>query len=177
TVTKPIFVNKTYDLPKFADTNTLVIICSYSGNTEETVNALHQAIQRNCKIVCITSGGAIQEKANEHQLDCIVIPSGFPPRACLGYALVQLFGVFHHFNLINETYIQEFESASRLLDKEEALIQEEAKILAKAIADKLPIIYIENDMEGVGVRWRQQINENGKMLAWHHVIPEMNHNE
>mgnify|MGYP000885559117 CR=1 FL=1 len=177
TVSKPIFVNKTYDLPKFANQQTLVIICSYSGNTEETVEALHQAIANNCKIVCITSGGAVQSIADQHQLDCILIPSGFPPRSCLGYSLVQLFGVFHYFNLIDASFIADFKEAIALLDTEEEAIKAYTKNLASALADKLPILYIENDMEGVGVRWRQQLNENAKMLAWHHVIPEMNHNE
>lgn len=176
-IDKPIFVNKTYDLPKFADMHTLVIICSYSGNTEETVNALQQAIANKCKIVCITSGGAIQSIANQNNLDCILIPAGFPPRACLGYSLVQLFGVLHHFKLIDGSYLDEFERSVILLDNQSVAMQEEAKLLASSIAYKLPVIYIENDMEGLGIRWRQQINENGKMLAWHHVIPEMNHNE
>ena len=64
-----------------------------------------------------------------------------------------------------------------LLKKEAKAIQKEAKAVAKKLVNKIPIVYAAADFEGVAVRFRQQINENGKMLCWHHVIPEMNHNE
>jgi glucose/mannose-6-phosphate isomerase len=64
-----------------------------------------------------------------------------------------------------------------LLDTEKSFIQEDAMILAKKMHKKTPVIYVANGFEGVAIRFRQQINENSKMLCWHHVVPEMNHNE
>ncbi len=177
TVKEPVVITKNYFLPGFTGPKTLVIICSYSGNTEETVDCMKEALKKKATIVCITSGGIIEQLASKHQLDCILIPSGMPPRSCLGYSLVQLLTTLHHFGLIKNSYIKEIKAAAALLDAEEKPIKTAAKKLARKAVGKIPVIYVENDMEGVAVRWRQQINENGKMLCWHNTIPEMNHNE
>nr|MBP9120735.1 SIS domain-containing protein [Ignavibacterium sp.] len=66
----PIIVNRNYSLPKFASKNTLFIASSYSGNTEETIAALKQAIGIGCKIVCITTGGEVEQIANSKKLPC-----------------------------------------------------------------------------------------------------------
>src|SRR6187455_3259090 len=79
----PITVNKDYFLPAFVGKDTLVIVSSYSGNTEETLYAMEEAMKRNAVIVCITSGGKIADIAKEHKFDLILIPPGMPPRACL----------------------------------------------------------------------------------------------
>jgi glucose/mannose-6-phosphate isomerase len=71
----------------------------------------------------------------------------------------------------------DFASSIELLNKDQDAIQIEAKLIAAKLIDKIPVIYSLGNNEGVAVRFRQQINENSKMLAWHHVIPEMNHNE
>lgn len=172
----PVVVSKAYTLPHFVNENTLVIACSYSGNTEETVYSLKDAIKLGAQIVTITSGGKIQAIAEEKGYDCILIPGGFPPRSCFGYSFVQLLRVFQHFNIIDDFYTS-VKSSIVLIEKEEEQIKSTAQEIAKAMFDKTPIIYIENNMEGVAIRWRQQFNENGKMLCWHNVIPEMNHNE
>ncbi len=173
----PFTVNKDYFLPAFVGEDTLVIISSYSGNTEETVSVLERAIECNAKIVCVTSGGKVAELAKEHNLDLIIIPGGNPPRSCLGYSLVQIMYTMYRLNLVNDAFIGEFKAAIHLLDTEEEAIKEKAEGLAKELADKIPVIYSISGFEGVAVRFRQQVNENGKMLCWHNVIPEMNHNE
>lgn len=173
----PVIVSKAYTLPRFTHKNTLVITCSYSGNTEETIYSLKDAIHLGCPIVTITSGGKIGDLSEEHGLDCIRIPAGFPPRSCLGYSMTQILNTLAHFELISNAFETEIQAAISLLDNEEEAIKAEALRIAQTIAHKMPVIYIENNMEGVAIRWRQQFNENGKMLAWHHVIPEMNHNE
>lgn len=172
----PVFVTKDYNLPKFVSDKTLIIACSYSGNTEETVYSLKSAIQLGAQIITVTSGGQVGEMAKEHNLDCILVPGGFPPRSCLGYMLVQLLNIFRYFSLISD-YQQDLNNSIALIDAEETAIKVQGKDIAAAIHDKMPIIYIQNNLEGIAIRWRQQFNENGKMLACHHVIPEMNHNE
>src|ERR1044072_4037262 len=86
----PVTVSKGYFIPAFVDAHTLVIVSSYSGNTEETLACLKQSHEKGAMICCITSGGAVEEFAKQHQHDCIVIPGGMPPRACLGFSLTQL---------------------------------------------------------------------------------------
>lgn len=173
----PVTVNKDYFLPAFVNEETLVIACSYSGNTEETLYALEEAMKRKARIVCITSGGRIAEIAKAHQLDQILIPPGMPPRACLGYSLTQLFFVLHQFKLIGDQFKSALQSAISLIAKGDQSMQQEAMSVADFLYGKTPVIYAVDGYNGVATRVRQQLNENSKMLCWHHVIPEMNHNE
>ena len=175
--TVPINVNKDYFIPAYVNENSLVIISSYSGNTEETLSAMKQAHDQKAEVVCVTSGGEVLKMAEEHSLNHIVIPGGMPPRACLGYSLTQLFFVLSHYGVIGDAFTDQIAKAVTLLDTEEADIKHSAKALAKTIHNTTPIIYTAGDFEGVGIRLRQQLNENSKQLCWHHVFPEMNHNE
>lgn len=173
----PITVNKDYFIPNFVNENTLVIISSYSGNTEETLAAMDMAISKKAQIACVTSGGKVLELAKQHQYDFIEIPGGHPPRSCIGYSLVQLVQIFISKGLANATLMNDLEKAIILLDKHESAIQSEAKSIAEKLHHKIAVIYSLGTCEGVTVRFRQQINENSKMLAWHNTFPEMNHNE
>ena len=173
----PINVNKDYFLPKYVNHETLLIVSSYSGNTEETLNAFEIALKRKAKIVCITSGGKILDLAKETNTDYILLPGGMPPRSCLGYSLTQLFFVFNFFGLIKDDFKPQLKAAIDLLDKDENRIRTDAETIARKLINHTPIIYSTANNEGIAVRFRQQINENSKMLCWHHVIPEMNHNE
>lgn len=173
----PFIVNKDYFIPSFVNKNTLVIVCSYSGNTEETLEAMKQAMKAKATIICITSGGKIAEIAKTKGFDCILVPAGMPPRSCLGYSLVQILYVINHFGLLNNKFEKEINAAIKLLDDREKDIQKKAKSLTGKMAGKLPIVYSAAPYEGVAIRFRQQLNENSKLLGWQAVIPEMNHNE
>jgi glucose/mannose-6-phosphate isomerase len=173
----PIIINKDYSLPAFVNENTLLVISSYSGNTEETVSAMQEGIRKKAQIVCITSGGKILELAKQHQYDFIEIPGGMPPRSCIGYSLVQLIKVMVEKGFAKNELFDHVDNTIRLLEKEKNNIQSEAKRVAGIMHNKIAVIYALGTCEGVAVRFRQQINENGKMLCWHHTFPEMNHNE
>jgi len=173
----PILVNKDYFLPAYVNSNTLVIISSYSGNTEETISAMKQAITKKAQVVCITSGGKIKELADQNNFDTIIIPGGKPPRSCIGYSLVQLLKVIEFNEFVKTNLLAQVETSITLLNKENASIKNAAMSISKLLVNKLTIIYSLGSCEGVAVRFRQQINENSKMLCWHHTLPEMNHNE
>ena len=173
----PFIVNKDYTLPSFVSKKSLVIVCSYSGNTEETVMALHQAKKAKATVVCITSGGQIAEFANKKKLDCVLVPAGMPPRACIGYSVVQILYTLSHFGLIGSQFEREIKAAIKYMKVEENETQKKALTISKKIFGKLPIIYSSSTFEGVAIRFRQQLNENSKLLCWHGAIPEMNHNE
>jgi len=173
----PVIVNKDYFLPEFVSPNSLVIISSYSGNTEETISAMQQAIAKKAQIVCVTSGGKIQDMAKEHGYDTIVIPGGNPPRSCIGYSLVQLLKIVQFNGLVKTDLLKQVSDSIALLDNEKSAIQSESMTIAKTLFNKLPVLYSLGSCEGTVVRFRQQINENSKMLCWHHTLPEMNHNE
>ncbi|MCU0359899.1 MAG: bifunctional phosphoglucose/phosphomannose isomerase [Bacteroidia bacterium] len=173
----PVCINKDYHLPAFVSASTLLIISSYSGNTEETLSAMEQGMAKQAQIVCISSGGKVLELAKQHQFDFIEIPGGFPPRSCIGYSLVQLLKVMVNKGFAKASLFTDLDKAIQLLDKESASLKKEAMEIASALKGKIPVIYSLGSSEGVAVRFRQQINENSKMLCWHHTFPEMNHNE
>lgn len=173
----PITINKDYKIPAFVSENTLVIACSYSGNTEESLEMLKQAQAKNAEIACITSGGKLQEIAQQNNYNHIIIPSGHPPRGAFGLAFPTLFTMLNHYGIVEKDFTAEFNNAITTINQEENNIIAEAKTITEKLVGKTPVIYADANYEGVAVRFRQQINENSKMLCWHHVIPEMNHNE
>lgn len=174
----PFLVRKGYHVPAFVGTNTLAIASSYSGNTEETLISYDQIKAKGARLLCVASGGKIIDKAKADGYDYIQVPSNWPsPRACLGYSVTAQLWTLHHLGYISDRAIQEVESSITLLRNESEDIKTQAKAIAGRLHHKIPIIYIEDRMEPVAVRLRQQINENSKALCWHHVVPEMNHNE
>jgi len=174
----PISVGKGYSIPASVTENTLAIASSYSGNTEETLASFDMITKTGAKVVVISSGGKLIELAKQHGYDYIAIPGDWPsPRACLGFSLVQQLFILNKLGFISEESINNIESSIPLIEAESNDIKAEAKKVADMLDKKIPIIYTTDRMEAVAVRLRQQINENSKMLCWHHVIPEMNHNE
>ncbi len=175
--TVPVNISKGYFIPEYVNQHTLVIISSYSGNTEETLNCMELAIAKNAKLVSITSGGKVAEISTQKNLDAIIVPGGMPPRSCLGYSLTQLFFILGYYKIIDGNYKEELQAAIHLIDAEEQNIIAEANSIAAKLLGKTPVIYATTYNEGIAIRFRQQLNENAKILCWHHVIPEMNHNE
>jgi len=174
----PYMTGKGYSIPKYVDKNTLAIASSYSGNTEETLYSFKQMMETGAKIVVISSGGKLIDLAKEHGYDYILLPGDWPsPRACLGFSLVQQLFVLRKLNFISNECILSVKSSVDLIKYNQEEIKDEAKNVAKFLFGKRPIIYSTDRIESVAIRFRQQINENAKKLCWHHVIPEMNHNE
>ena len=175
--TCPIEVYSNYYLPGYVGKNSLVIACSYSGNTEETIASMEQALAKGARVCVITSGGRMLEMAKEKGLDHIVIPGGNPPRTMLAYSLTQQFFVLRHYGIIRDGFEQAITGAADLLEREKTSIQQAALELTEKLVGKRLVIYSEASTEAVSIRFRQQVNENSKELCWHHAIPEMNHNE
>jgi glucose/mannose-6-phosphate isomerase len=174
----PFLVRKGYHVPAFVGKNTLAIASSYSGNTEETLISYEQMKSSGARMIAIASGGKLIDKAKEDGFEYVKVPSDWPsPRACLGYSLTVQLWVLHKAGLISDRCIKEIQSSIKLLRAEDANIKSIAEKTAQELHNHIPIIYAEDRMEPVAVRFRQQINENSKALCWHHVIPEMNHNE
>lgn len=173
----PIQVVNDYRIPAWVGPDTLFVACSYSGNTEETLSTLEQAMARGAEVTCITSGGQLKAIAGLKGFNLIEIPGGQPPRTSFGYNAMQQLFVLHAYGLIDATFKDHLAKAATLLQDEMGTIRAEAAAVATRIKGTTPIIYAETWTEGVAVRLRQQINENAKLLCWHHALPEMNHNE
>ena len=173
----PVLVTNDYDVPKFVNKRTLFVACSYSGNTEETISAIGQAIKQDAEVTVLTSGGFLERIAIEKDLNHIMIPGGLPPRSAFGLSSVAIFYILYKYVLIKGFFISDLEKSAQFLLDHQQEIMDNAKGLASLIKDSIPVIYADAKYEGVAIRLRQQINENSKMLCWHHVFPEMNHNE
>ncbi len=176
----PVLVNRNYQLPKFVDKNNLFIASSYSGNTEETISSLQQAIELNCKIVCITTGGEVEAIGKKHNLPVIKLQSGYQPRYALGLSFFSLLKVFQQLQLVNnqseivEKIISLWKNNGINFSQDE----NEAYKIAESLVGFIPVIYSVSDLtNSVGYRFKCQLNENSKVHAFHHEIPEMNHNE
>ncbi|MCB9186819.1 MAG: bifunctional phosphoglucose/phosphomannose isomerase, partial [Flavobacteriales bacterium] len=94
-----------------------------------------------------------------------------------GLSFPEVLYVLHAHDIISKKFEKELEATIALLDKHENAIVKEALEITEKLFGKIPVIYAADGFGGVATRFRQQINENSKMLCWHHVIPEMNHNE
>ena len=177
----PVQAVRHYEVPAWVDDGTLVIACSYSGNTEETLTALSAARTQGAQAIAVTSGGKLMLNAAKKDFDYINIPAGMPTRAALGYMLVPLFSIFNQLGLIEEDK-QALEETHQLLVDQNVLYSNpednEALSLAEELNDTLPIIYSDAiTMEPVNWRWRYQFAENTKSLAYGGSLPEMSHNE
>jgi len=179
----PFHVNRRYTLPSWVDERSLVILSSYSGNTEETISSFQQALNRGSKCVCITSGGRVAQLADEHNAPVVQIPGGRPPRASTGYLIFPLISLLEKVGLIPSLEKERTEAVAIIEKMSESLGLEsltqdnEAKQLAQKLFGKFALIYGWNYLSPVAFRWQTQLNENSKMLAHAGVLPEMNHNE
>ena len=179
----PMLVSRNYTLPGWVNKNTLVICSSYSGNTEETLAAFEHARDKGAQIVGISTGGILSEKMAEFELDLVTIPGGLQPRAALGFSLVPMLFLMKQTGLIGpETMDQLPDAASFIASIRDQYGKQSddnpTYSLAQRIYKTIPVIYGETDATGtLAVRFKGQLSENAKMLAYCNELPEMNHNE
>jgi len=183
TVPIPIDVNKEYLLPAYADKNSLVFIVSYSGETEESLSVLLEAVKRRCVIFCVSSGGKLLDFARKLSISHLQVPSGMPPRAALPYLFSPLIVTLEKMRLLTNTH-REFSETVKILEKvsienslKKPLEDNFSKKLASNVGDTIPVIYGFGIYRSVAQRLKQQFNENSKVPAKWEFFPELNHNE
>jgi glucose/mannose-6-phosphate isomerase len=180
----PIMVNRNYLLPLLVGERSLVIASSYSGNTEETLAAFAAAQERRAKLFVATTGGKLGAAAERLNLPSVTLPSGFQPRAALGYSFGPLLHFLVETGLIPDQQ-QEIAQAVEFLKesrKQFALdVPDEdnfARQLARKLVGRVAVIYAGADFyDTTAIRFKGQICENAKHLAYANVCPEFNHNE
>lgn len=179
----PFAVNRHYVLPEYVDASSLVIVSSYSGNTEETIAAHEDARKRKAQVLCISSNGETERMAKKFKQSFVKIPAGFPPRAALGYSFFPVLVLLSRFGLVKSKDNQMNETVRLLGSKVGEYTSldprsNRALALAERLYSKIPIVYSPAEVyDSVNLRWRGQFCENAKVLAFGHVVPEMNHNE
>ena len=173
----PMKVNRFPSLPSWADENTLVVASSYSGNTKETLIMYDSALEHGCKLVSMTTGGKLQEVSERDGVPVVRMAPGMQPRSALGKSLGHLANILDSTGGIG--CIEEFRNALpklyRLRDK--LAKGDMAWNIAKGIGGRVPVIYSTNTLYSTAIRWKTQINENSKTMAFAGSVPDFNHNE
>jgi glucose/mannose-6-phosphate isomerase len=179
----PIEVNREYNLPGYVGKKTLVLITSYSGDTEESLSAFLDALKRKCMVYCVSSGGALLETAQRLQIPYLRVPGSMPPRAALPYLFVPLLTCIQKLGLISDIS-QELSETLDLLEKvskdnsvDKPAKDNFSKTLAANLAHTVPVVYGYGFYRSVVMRFKQQFNENSKVPAKWEVFSELNHNE
>lgn len=179
-LTVPVQINRNYFLPSFADENTLLIVSSYSGNTEETISSFNDGMKRKCKIICLSTGGKLEKLAVDNSIPFIRLQKGFQPRYALGLSFFSLLKVFEKLQIIpsQEEIINKIIFLWKGKAAEYSTEENTPLTIAQQLIGFVPIIYSASDYtNAVGYRFKSQLNENSKLHAFHHEFPEMNHNE
>ena len=178
----PIELIRQYTLPKYINQQSLVIISSYSGNTEETIACIQEALQRNAQVVCIAAGGKLSEIAAKHKLVFFQLPEGYQPRMALFYGFRALYELFLNYNLvkteINFDTLADFgNTAIRSWLLQVVTRENYTKQLAEKLMGKTPVVYAGPTLAPAAYKWKIGFNENSKNLAFWNELPEFNHNE
>jgi glucose/mannose-6-phosphate isomerase len=174
----PLEVVSDYSLPGYAGKKTIAIMCSYSGNTEETLAMYSEAKAKGATIVCIATGGKLEEMAKKDQNLFYKALAGFQPRMALGYSLTYLILMFNDLTGNKDAALKEMKVAAEALNDENKYMAEGEKIF-RQLESLLPAkIAVVSDYycNPVGLRFCQQIQENAKSEAFLHELPESNHN-
>jgi glucose/mannose-6-phosphate isomerase len=178
----PITVLRDYTLPNFVDEDSLILAVSYSGNTEETISAVKEGLERKTTIITFCSGGELEQIAEDNDLTLFSFPKGYQPRAAMPYQFFTIAVVLNKLGLIGESW-DEVEEAIKVvanLRKElqpGALVKDNpSKRLALEVRDYIPLIYGSSIHEAVAYRYNTQFNENGKSPAGTSFFPEAFHN-
>ncbi len=181
-LTRPFVVADGYTLPSWVGPEQLVLAASYSGNTEETLSAYDDALERGAPRVVATTGGALAERARRDGAPVIPLPGGFQPRAAVGYGLVSALEAAA-LGGAGPSLRDEVEAAAALAETLAAQWgpagdeDGEAKALARTLHGTVPVIAGAELTAPVAYRWKCQINENAGLPAFSSTLPELDHNE
>ena len=181
----PFVLVRNYQLPAFVNQQTLVIICSYSGNTEETLSCFKQALSRKAKLVCLATGGqlkswALKKQQPFYQLDNKLNPSG-QPRYGVGLQLGALLALFESLRLLTisqaelDRIVEHLEGLNNLFGLDLVIKNNPAKRIARELAGRLPVIVAADNLAANAHILTNQLNESAKNLAWYNLLPELNH--
>ena len=180
----PFEIVREYDLPAYADAQTLVIVSSYSGNTEEVLSVLEQANSAGCKIICLSSGGSLAKIASTDNFQFVELPSGIQPRYAVLYGFKALISILVACGLVDSLDMQKQleEATSFLKNSIQSWLpsvqaeQNYAKKISGKMVGKTPIIYGAK-LYPAAYKWKINFNENAKNTAWCGQYSEFNHNE
>lgn len=158
----------------------LVIACSFSGNTEETVDFATSAWESGMTVATVTTGGVLADLTNQNGWRGITVPTGLQPRAAVGYLVGAVVRLLEGSHAIEDQRLNIIEAADLAdeLTTEGSEAWKAAEAIAEALSGRIPIVYGGGPVSSVASqRWKTQMNENAKVPAWYSQLPELDHNE
>ncbi|HMK93484.1 MAG TPA: bifunctional phosphoglucose/phosphomannose isomerase [Thermoleophilia bacterium] len=178
----PYQVVRGYRLPGWVTRRTLVVAASYSGDTEETLSCVGDALGRGTQPVCLASGGRLGVVAAERGLLHLRVPGGLRPRAALGYLATPVAAALEAAGLLDgfgDQVAEAVELTGRLAVElgPESVDDSPAKRLARELVGRLPLVYGGGVTAPAARRWKGQLNENAETPAFFNEVPELDHNE
>ena len=180
--TPPVIVVRGMEFPFALDRDSLVITCSFSGETGETISLFHRALDAGARLIVVAGGGRLAQEAGNRGLPLLKIEIPGEPRSAVGYSLMLLTAAFGRLGLAEVTDPQ-VDDAVACLERRVAGLAEDvptqdnlAKQLALALDDRIIAVYGGGLFSGMARRWKTQLNENGKAWAFFEEVPEMLHN-
>ncbi len=164
-------VHSDYGLPLYFGKDTLVILSSYSGNTEEVISALQETQEKGVPVAVLAKGGRLIEMAEKNGLPYVQFPdTGIQPRSATGFSFRALAKLIGREDILKDTaHLQDL-----LLPED---LESQGKTLAKALFKKVPVIYSSYSNRSLAYIFKIKLNETGKIPAFFNVLPELNHNE
>jgi glucose/mannose-6-phosphate isomerase len=180
----PIFVRKRGSLPSFVSAESLIILVTYSGKTQETLEALSAAMASGARTLVITSSPELDSFCLRKGVRCIQIQDVGFPRAALGSMLISVLRELQRLGITN-SFDADFSEAIKVLEEVRKQCAPEvpqksnpARLLAQSLVGSFPVIYGESEFtDVVALRWKQQFNENAKTHCYCDSFPELLHNE
>lgn len=174
----PSEVVSDYFLPDYVDSNTLVVLTSYSGSTEEVLSCATDAKARSAKMIVLTKGGPLSEFAKENNLPAYIFdgklnPAGAPRFGC-GYSIFGLIGLLNKIGIFEIGEHDISEAILRLKEKLEDL-KGQAQRDIPLFLTKIPIVFAAEHLSGNAQILRNQFNETSKTFSAHYLMPDLNH--
>ncbi len=177
----PVTVVKSYEPPDYVGTGSLVFAMSFSGDTEETLEAAAGAFEAGASLIVVAGGGALVELAGEWDVPVVPVPTGIPqPRAALGAMSIPPLVLLEEIGLFPGAVQWVDQAVEQLRRRRDELVRpgSRAEDIARSIGRTIPLIHSSGDLgAAAALRWKAQINENAKCPAFFNVYPELCHNE
>ena len=178
----PVTVVRDFRIPFALDERTLMVACSYSGNTEETLSMFRQGLDSDAGMVAVATGGRLAQEAAQHNVPALLVDAPGEPRSAAVYNFMLLAGLLARLGLLG-TEALGVEAASAMLAKRVGTLSPDtptcdnaAKTLALGLVGRLPIVCGGGLFRGAARRWKSQLNENAKVWAFSETLPELLHN-
>lgn len=180
----PLQLNQGYTIPAFVNERTLVIVVSHSGNTEEVVSGYEAAIAKGAQVAVITAGGTVLDMARENGHAYLLVPGGMMPRIVLGYIFLPILAILTKLQLVSdkraevEETIALFRAWKQEYGPDSPIEQNEAKQIAVELDGLVPVVYGTLPyFDAPAWRWKNQLGENSKLMAFWNAIPSLHHDE